>query len=182
MKKLIILFMLFLTASGVLAYEHPRWVAQPIYVYIPEYGEFSGWMKQAFDTWEQNSQELIRFKYVSSPSNANIRVDFVDFVTNCNSKHSVGCTHTVKRGKNYAAALITIGTKAKNKINQNGQIYEHIGNRNPSNIYGVMLHEVGHALGLNHSENPESIMFPYDLQTLQYLTEEDLRLLYNKYY
>ena len=45
-----------------------------------------------------------------------------------------------------------------------------------------MLHEIGHAIGLDHSENSQSIMYSYDLPTIQYLTEDDLDLLYKKYY
>ena len=51
-----------------------------------------------------------------------------------------------------------------------------------NNIYGVMLHEIGHSLGLGHSTDNQSIMYPIDLPTLQYLTKTDLDLLYKKYH
>ena len=139
-----------------------------------------GSQTESSDISVESSDNVGKIKYIVCTEL--YEVEFVDFVTNCNTQHSVGCTHTVTRGKNYVAALVTIGTKAKTNINHNGEIIEHIGYRNPSNIYGVMLHEVGHALGLKHSDNPSNIMYPYDLETLQYLTEDDLKLLYNKYY
>ena len=183
MKKILLCLFLLLTTSVCFAYESPRWVSQPINVYIPpNYGAFSKWMKQSFIDWQNTSKGLVRFEFVNHYSNANIKVEFVDYVTNCNSPEAVGCAHTWTRGLNYCDALITIGTKQSVVINKNGRPYKHETYRNPHNIYGAMLHEVGHALGLDHSEDPNSIMFSYDLPTLQYLTQEDMRLLYKKYH
>lgn len=176
LKKIISMcFILLSTITIVMAVEKPRWVAQPIYVYIPnDAGNYSQLMAQAFKTWEEQSDELVRFDFVSKPTNANIVVSFVDHVENCNSPLAVGCARSMMRGGQFYKSTLEIAMKQK----VNAEQYRPI-----ENIYGVMLHEIGHALGLGHTiENPRSIMFPYDLPSLQYLTKEDLDLLYKKYH
>ena len=183
MKKIIFLVALFIiTSFSVLGAELPRWVGQPIHVYIPEYSYFSSLMKQAFTTWENKSGGLVRFKFTSSPSNADIEVEFVDFVSNCNDIHAVGCAEVYTFNDKYYKAYVTIGTKQYKKYIENGRKYRKIEFRPKNNIYGVMLHEAGHAIGLGHSESSNSIMYSYDLPTMQYLTDEDVKILYKKYH
>ena len=100
MKKIFFLFLtLVLGLNVAISAEKPRWVGQPIYVYIPDNaGDYSRLMQQAFITWEKQSDELVRFTFVSRPSNANIEVNFVDHVENCNSPLAVGCARSMLRG------------------------------------------------------------------------------------
>ena len=112
MKKIFLsLFVLITIALCAFAAERPRWVGLPIYVYIPEYGKMSRLMQQAFEQWERQSNGVVRFKFVNSPSNANVEVEFVDFVANCNDVHAVGCTEMMTRAGQYYKAYVTIGTK-----------------------------------------------------------------------
>ena len=182
MKKILTVFFIFVFALFCTAAEKPRWTGQPIYVYVPEYGNMSVLMKQAFTAWQTKSRSLVRFKFVSSPSNANIVVEFVDFVGNCYDVNAVGCTEMETRGGQYYKSYVTIGTKEYVRRYEGGRSVRELRTRSKEHIYGVMLHEAGHAIGLGHSEYAKSIMFPYDLESMQYLTDEDMRLLYKKYH
>ena len=181
MKKIFIISIIFIFGLICCAAELTKWAYQPIHVYIPQYGNMSVLMKQAFSEWQNTSRNLVTFRYVNSPDKADIEVEFVDFVTNCSSDNSVGCTHwTTKRGRQFGKALVTIGTK-EYIYDKNSGLPKSV-TRTKEHIYGVMLHEAGHAIGLDHSTNKDSIMYPYDLESMQYLTKEDMKLLYNKYH
>ena len=67
-----------------------------------------------------------------------------------NCEFAVGCSRMRLRGGQYYKAQVEIALKRKDRNN----VYRPI-----NNIYGVMLHEIAHAIGLADSENSNSIMY-----------------------
>lgn len=183
MKKfLTLLAILLLFTSLCFAYDYPRWKSMPIKVYIPEYGDYSKLMKRAFDTWQAKSNNIVRFKYVNNINQADIYVGFVDRVSACNDSNAVGCTAYGYIIKGYFQQnYIEIGTKDVQLLREGGKLIKKEVPRSPEHIYGVMLHEAGHAIGLKHSEDKNSIMYHVDLDDMQELTDVDLQLLRDKY-
>lgn len=113
-------------------------------------------MKKAFGRWQSATNKFVTFTFVDSPDNADITADFVEQLPG----KAVG---VCKTSYSYRTGQETIITKAEiNLANKN--MYERI--LTDDEYYRVMLHEIGHALGLPHSEKLNSIMKPYSNQII----------------
>lgn len=147
MKNLIIslftiIFGLFIFNSEAFAVGKygPNWEKQIIKVYIPE-DSYSGMMQRAFQKWVEKCNGRLKFEYVESLP-ADIEVDFADKTDGTDGE--IGSyVLTIKGGAITEAKIVIAPNPTKNSNNL---------------IYTVMLHEIGHVLGLKDSHRKLGIM------------------------
>lgn len=175
MKKLLTIFwiiFIFFTTSCLQVFADARWYEpQNIKTYIPKHQKRE-LMKQAFSAWTKATNGKITFKYVQNPKDANITVKFVrDIYDLTGDKNTIGITHHKSMGGYMIAAKITISERSPN-----GALF-----RNDA-VYRVMVHEIGHALGIfEHSQDKMSIMYYSKANRNQAITKNDIKYINNLY-
>jgi len=189
MKKfLTLLFIVILTTTiSSFALSNPRWDVRPIKVYIDGYDYKAQWMKAAFQEWQTKTYSAVWFTFLGAnkKDEADISVYFVDMV-NCNNDAAIGCTHSRTQNGFYVHNDIEIGSRYKVTLKgDDGTVATKTMTIPNAQLYGVMLHEIGHAIGITeHSKDINSVMYSVSLHSLnipQHLTQEDLRLVYKTY-
>lgn len=147
MKKIFIMLvvMLFCTMS---AFSAPRWEKLTLNVYITDNPK-SYIMKKAFGRWKSITNNFVIFNYVNSKDNADITADFVEHLPG----NAVGLCTTQYKGQEDKITIAKADIQLANKTK-----YQRI--LTDDEYYRVMLHEIGHALGLPHSLSNNSIMRP----------------------
>ena len=190
MKKFFTFVLLFmLSASCVFALSKPRWNVRPIKVYVSGSPYYVNMMKSAFSQWQKRTTSAVWFTFLSEPkkNEADISVYFVEKNTHCGNVSAIGCTHyRVNNEGFYTHNDIYIAFKAVYQLKgDDGTVATKTVPIPNDQIYRVMLHEIGHAVGINtHSKDPNSIMYKYSLNDVnipQALTGEDLKFVYNVY-
>lgn len=170
MKKILVLFCVFiLTVTSTFALSKPRWEVRPIKVYIPGKSYTSQIMKNAFLQWQTRTNSAVLFTFLNdaSQNEADITVHFVENNTYCGDAAAIGCTHmSTKPDGFFAHNDIYIAYKfVQDYVGPNGVVTKKVYPIPAPQLYRVMLHETGHAIGINtHSTNPKSIMYAYSLE------------------
>lgn len=193
MKKIFILFcILIISLSSVYAATKPRWETKPIKVYIPGNSYTSKIMKNAFLQWQTRTNSTVWFSFLneSNKKDADITVHFVDNNTYCGNISAIGCTRmSINSDGFFAHNDIFIAYKfVQELVGENGIVVRKTYPIPAPQLYRVMLHETGHAIGINtHSMNSKSIMYAYSLEDTnpneipQRLTKEDINYINHVY-
>lgn len=177
MKKLLTIFVLFITfclssinmSFAGAPWENPR----SIRTYIQPHS-YKPLMKQAFAEWTRVTNGKIVFKYVENPKDAQISVAFIkDASTNSQLSRAIGVTYPHVSGGYMRAAEMEIASHVPGSA---GRLMPK------DRIYRVMIHEIGHAIGLlEHSADTASIMYPTAISRNQAITKGDLNTLAKLY-
>lgn len=176
MKKFIKLLLFVLLSISIFSFaaqaaENRYWLyPNKIKTYIPPNHKRSVMMKHAFDEWTRKTNRRVMFNYVTSPNVAQLKVSFVDKIPNADRE--IGLTNTYfKPSTNKitkAEILIAEKTASGRQLNNDA-------------VYTLMLHEIGHALGIaTHSNDPASVMYKYE-DDKQEILQSDLKNLSNIY-
>lgn len=127
-------------------------------------------LERAFSEWQSGSSGAVSFTFVPTKNEANIICNWMNSSATMYHDSAQGMTQTSK-GAHGAVKIISI------------LLYGPDGRAlNTDEFYEICLHEIGHALGLGHSNDREDIMYPSTRQIpVTSLSQRDREVLMQLY-
>uniref|UniRef100_A0AAF5PW97 Peptidase metallopeptidase domain-containing protein n=1 Tax=Wuchereria bancrofti TaxID=6293 RepID=A0AAF5PW97_WUCBA len=113
-------------------------------------------LQQAFEKWSNSSRGALIFKDLS-PSDRTTGITDANFDV-LFAKYAHGDKESFD---GFGGIVAHSGYPVEGIIHFDGSEYWSINGRNGLDLRYVALHEIGHALGLRHSNDPKAIMHPY---------------------
>lgn len=165
--SLLVIFLIFIITivpvvqgAGIgLKWQNPK----RIKTYIPPNNKRTVMMKHAFAEWSRLTQNKVIFVYTPDKKAAQIDVQFVKSIPNADREIGLTKSMGVPPYFSHATIFIADNTTQGHTLGKDS-------------VYTVMLHEIGHAIGLDHTGNILSIMYPME-DDRQEILKMDLKAL-----